>query len=181
MTTPRDFAYALLGALNLPTTDNNVTALIALQKLEGGFMYNSAAFNPLNTSLSMPGSRAVIGAIQAYTDWNQGLEATARTLSSTHYWPGHDKQYPDVIASFAASADPDATLDVWAASPWGTTNAAGRHAADSLSYGSQEFPLSSSALPFAAAIAGRRGPSALGVGLAAAAGYGLLRLWKALG
>lgn len=168
MTTPRDFAYALLGALNLPTVDNNVMALVALQAMEGGFMHNAAAYNPLNTSQPMPGSHAVTSiGIQAYTSWQQGLDATVKTLLNGRYGA--------ILSALANGAGADTTLSVWAASPWGTTIAAGKHAADYASYGSLEFPSSASSLPSASS-----GSSASRLGLAAIAAFAIYKLWPLL-
>lgn len=169
MTTPRDFAYALLNAMNLPTTDNNVMALVALQALEGGFMANPAAFNPLNTTQRMSGSQTLGGTvgIQAYTSWQQGLDATQKTLLNGYYG--------SILSALSNSADPDTTLNVWAASPWGTTNAAGKHAADYQAYGSRNFPASASVLPSASSVG-----TARKVGLLAVAAFAFYKLWPLL-
>lgn len=110
--TPRQFAQALLLRLNLPVTANNVAALVAAQKLEGGMMANAAAYNPLNTTLKMPGSYAVtpVG-VQAYVSWEQGIDATAASLANG--------LYKDVLADLANNAPPDTTLHDLQMGPWG--------------------------------------------------------------
>jgi len=116
MTTPRQFAQALLVALGMPVSDNNVQALVAAQHLEGGFMHNACLFNPLNTSQPMPGSRLIVHLTptfgpQAYVNWEQGLAATVKTITNGHY--------ATILASLARSAPPDETLQIWDVSPWG--------------------------------------------------------------
>jgi hypothetical protein len=57
---------------------------------EGGNWNNKAKYNPLNTSQIMPGSTNFNtgqpgSGIQAYTSWQQGLQATAMTLTNGRY------------------------------------------------------------------------------------------------
>jgi len=116
--TPVNFAQAFLAALHLPASDNNVRALVAIQAQEGGYIHNGAAFNPLNTSQVMPGSRGVIQLapkvfIQAYTDWKQGLAATVKTITNTQF------DYKGILAALARSASPEETLYAFAVSDWG--------------------------------------------------------------
>ena len=114
MTTPRDFASALLGALGMPVTPNNVMALIAFQAQEGGFMHNTAFYNPLNTSLvykSVTAKGFSSPAIQAYPDWSTGLAATVKTL--------RNGLYGGILAALQSSAAPDTTLQAVKNSPFG--------------------------------------------------------------
>jgi hypothetical protein len=114
MTTPRDFATALLSALDLPMSANNIQALIAFQAQEGGFMHNSAAYNPLNTTYSLNSVTApgfTIPAIQAYPDWFTGLMATVKTLESGIY--------ANILAALHNSSAPDTTLQAVKNSPFG--------------------------------------------------------------
>jgi hypothetical protein len=116
MTTPIDFAYAVLQASSLPTSRNNLVALVAWQKLEGGhFQAPTFAYNPLNTTQPMPGgvSRNSAG-VKAYSSWPEGLAATVQTL--------HNGFYKGILASLAASQEPGSTLRAVDASPWGTHN-----------------------------------------------------------
>jgi hypothetical protein len=146
--TPIDFAHALLRRLGLPETENNIASLVGLQIQEGGYSGNSARFNPMNVTQPAPGSRLAPGfsskgpQIQAYPDWDTGVEATAKLLSNG--------LYKGVIASLARSAPPADTLREIAISPYGwydpktgkrlpyslATNAA----AAWRSYGSKVFP-----------------------------------------
>lgn len=115
MTTPRDFAIALLSGLGLPLTQNNLAAMIAFQAQEGGFMHNTAFYNPLNSTLAYKGSTTAKGfsapPIQAYTDWPSGLQATINTLKNG--------LYNNILAAFQASSAPDTTLQAIKNSPFG--------------------------------------------------------------
>lgn len=112
--TPVDFARALLRRLNLPVTDNNVNALIAFQKIESGHQANGAWFNPLNTMRGAPGARDAnlqVKGIKAYSSWDEGLEATAKTIAQPNM--------SGIFNSLRASANPDDTLRAIHVSPWG--------------------------------------------------------------
>ena len=82
----QDFASALLSGLGITPTPENMANLVMWQKMEGGNWKNSAKFNPLNTSYQLPGStkfgtgKSGKG-VQAYTSWQQGLDATISTLT----------------------------------------------------------------------------------------------------
>jgi hypothetical protein len=116
--TPIDFAKALLSRLGLPQSENNIAALVGLQVQEGGHSANSAKFNPMNVTQIVPGvSKLAPGfsqsgpQIQAYPDWQTGLEATATLLMNG--------KYKGVLASLAKSASPADTLKEIALSPYG--------------------------------------------------------------
>ena len=141
MTTPIDFARALLARLGKPVSENNIAALVAAQCIEGGYMHNGAMFNPLNTTLPWPGARSVtpVG-VRAYASWADGLEATAKTLENGLYQP--------ILDALENDCDPDHTLRAMALSPWGwyrvencirVPNGIGR-AAGYQSYGAHAFP-----------------------------------------
>lgn len=115
MTTPNDFALAFLRSASLPATDNNMVAVVAWEKLEGGHWSNSATFNPLNTTQGMAGSTTKnADGVQAFTSWDQGVAASVKTLQNGLYAP--------IIEAFRQNLDPDATLRIVDASPWGTHN-----------------------------------------------------------
>lgn len=132
--TPADFAQAILQRLGLPVSANNVAALVAFQAHEGGHMANAAAYNPINTTLKMPGSHPVtkIG-VQAYSSWEEGIEATAKTLAQ--------KNMSAITAALARSALPDETLRAVASSPWGCTICANVAASSLQSYADKLFPI----------------------------------------
>jgi hypothetical protein len=121
--TPVLFAETLLSRLGMPVTDNNVTALVAVQAIEGGHQANSAWHNPLNTMRSMPGASDAglqVKGIKAYSNWDDGVEATALTIeqgTKTHVAPGFDMS--DIYRSLARSAPPDETVLTWQSSHWG--------------------------------------------------------------
>jgi hypothetical protein len=111
--TPTTFAQALLGLLGEPITDANVQAVTAWEAAEGGNWHNTASYNPLNTTLREPGSVSVNSAgVQAYTSWNQGLDATASTLQ--------EGSYAGIRDALASGNDPQGVVDAVLASPWGT-------------------------------------------------------------
>jgi hypothetical protein len=141
MTTPIDFARALLARLGKPITENNVQAFVAAQCIEGGFMHNGALFNPLNTTMPWPGARSVtpVG-VRAYASWADGLEATAKTLENG--------LYAGILDALEHDCPPDHTLRAMAISPWGWYRIVGGvrvpngigSAAGYQSYGNHAFP-----------------------------------------
>jgi hypothetical protein len=87
---------------------------------EWGIATNTAAYNPINTTLGEPGSSTVIGGpaaaagVQSYTSWAQGLTASVSTLNEDQ--PGYAQIRQD-LASGAAPGQLNADVD---ASAWGT-------------------------------------------------------------
>lgn len=113
--TPAIFAEQLLARLALPVTDNNVRALVAFQYQEGGHT-NHALYNPLNTMLKTSSSVNFNtgkpgGGVQAYSSWDEGLEATAKTMAQNNMRP--------IVDSLRASASPVETVAKIGASDWG--------------------------------------------------------------
>jgi len=111
--TPVSWAKALLQALDVPRTTENMAAIIAWEMAEGGHWYNTAHYNPLNTTWRMPGATAMnsVG-VKAYLSWAQGLAATVNTF--------HNGLYEGILAALRAGNDAQAVADAVAASPWGT-------------------------------------------------------------
>jgi hypothetical protein len=80
------FASMLLGRLGAPQTAQNLSNVTMWEGMEGGNWHNTAHYNPLNTSYQTgksvnfntgkPG-----GGVQAYTSWEEGLNATVSTLT----------------------------------------------------------------------------------------------------
>lgn len=133
--TPALFAQAVLGNLGLPITPNNIAALVAFQAWEGGHMNNTAQFNPMNTMRDIPGAAQAKGlahGIKAYATWDDGVEATARTLAQTNMRGIHE--------ALARSAPPDETLRAVAASDWGCKICAKSPATTLQGYASKAFP-----------------------------------------
>lgn len=107
------WAKALLVAMRFPVTADNVAAVTAWEMAEGGHWYNTAYFNPLNTTQSMPGATVFnsVG-VKAYTSWKQGLEATVKTLRNGYYGA--------IIEALRRGNDAEAVARAVGASPWGT-------------------------------------------------------------
>jgi len=107
------WAQALLVAMRLPVTADNVAAITAWEMAEGGHWYNTAYYNPLNTTMDMPGATVFnsVG-VKAYTSWKQGLEATVKTLKNGYY--------DGIIEALRNGHDAEAVARAVGASPWGT-------------------------------------------------------------
>lgn len=77
MKTRHTWAHDLLVKIEAPLSLANALALIAQIQAEGG----KAAYNPMNTTLQMPGATDYNGVhVKNYRTYEQGLEATAATL-----------------------------------------------------------------------------------------------------
>lgn len=112
---PLSWAKALLQKLHMPVTGPNVAAVTAWELAEGGHWHNSAHYNPLNTTQTMPGSTSMnsVG-VKAYASWAQGFAATLKTL--------HNGYYEDILAALRRGDDAQAVADAVASSPWGTNS-----------------------------------------------------------
>ena len=112
--TQQTWAQALLKNLGLPVSAANVAAIVSPGEMaEGGHWYNTARFNPLNTTMSAPGATAMnsVG-VKAYTSWEQGFAATIATLFNGYY--------AGILAALERGDDAQAVANAVAASPWGT-------------------------------------------------------------
>jgi peptidoglycan hydrolase CwlO-like protein len=107
------WAQAFLKSLGVPLTVDNVAAVVAWEMAEGGNWYNTAYYNPLNTTQSMPGATVFnsVG-VKAYTSWVQGLRATVITIRNGYYGA--------ILSALSRGNDAQAVADAVAASPWGT-------------------------------------------------------------
>lgn len=98
---PTDFANALLGELGLPDTKTNVQNVVGWETAEGGNWNNTAVDNPLNASQPEPNSTNFNGGngpgVQAYPNWQEGLNATVSTLQA-----GNDG-YPQILTALNTS------------------------------------------------------------------------------
>lgn len=111
--TPLSWAQALLGYLGLPVTSQNLTAITAWELAEGGNWFNSARFNPLDTTMPEPGATDMNGVgVKAYTSWAEGFTATIATLRNGLYGP--------ILAALQKGDDALAVAAAVAASQWGT-------------------------------------------------------------
>ena len=82
----KGFATMLLNGLGAKATPEAINNVMFWEGKEGGNWHNTAKFNPLNTSYTLPGStnfntKKPGGGVQAYTSWDQGLQATLSTLT----------------------------------------------------------------------------------------------------
>lgn len=109
------WARTLLQSLGYRQTNANVTAMLAWMNAEGGNWNNSATYNPLNTTQRMSGSHSMnsVG-VQAYTSWQQGLQATVKTLRNGYYG--------SILSALKAGASAQAVANAVVSSPWGTKN-----------------------------------------------------------
>jgi hypothetical protein len=111
--TPNQWANVLLRRLKIQPTGANTRALVGWVNAEGGNWHNDARYNPLNTTQNMPGAgnTGSQGNIKVYQNWNQGLDATVKTLKNGKYGP---------ILQALKGRDPMAVGRAIEASPWGT-------------------------------------------------------------
>lgn len=114
------WAQAFLKSLGVPMTADNVAAIVAWEMAEGGHWYNTAYYNPLNTTQSMPGATVFnsVG-VKAYTSWVQGLKASVITI--------RNGGYGGILDALRRGNDARAVADAVAASPWGTGSFTPKH------------------------------------------------------
>jgi TP901 family phage tail tape measure protein len=105
---------AILESIGAPTGGSPLAAMEAWIKQEGGHFKNQAKYNPLNTTLAMPGAgnTGSQGNIKVYQNWQQGIEATAKTLGGG--------AYSSIVKDFKSGASPKAIEEAINKSPWGT-------------------------------------------------------------
>jgi len=129
----RQWATEFLGKINAPVTEQNMAAMLAWQRAEGGgggkntgLGVNSANYNPLNTTQDMrgakrmkdgPGYGGYEAGVKSYNSWNQGMDATVKTIQSG--------RYTGILAALQRGDDSSAVLNQVMASPWGTKNISG--------------------------------------------------------
>jgi murein DD-endopeptidase MepM/ murein hydrolase activator NlpD len=117
-----EFATSLLAGLGAPLTEGNVKALTTWMRFEGGHWKNSATYNPLNTTLTVPGSTSMnsVG-VKAYANWNEGLQATISTLTGSK---ADARGYTAIVNALRSGTDANSVLDAVNNSAWlsGKTN-----------------------------------------------------------
>ena len=120
---PTSWANSLITGLGATATPGAVDALTTWMRFEGGHWKNSAAFNPLNTTLDMPGSHSMnpVG-VEAYTNWQQGLDATIATLTGKK---AGARGYTDIVNAIKAGASKEDILKAINNSSWRTGKAGG--------------------------------------------------------
>jgi hypothetical protein len=128
-TSPTDFAdWLLAGIGDDPTQDAaDVPLVVDWEAQEGGQWNNSAHYNPLNTTLPLDGSTVLSGGgaaaaagVQAYSSWQDGLQATIDTLVDTKNSAG-GQLYAPILAALAEN-NPTTAAQAIVNSPWGTTS-----------------------------------------------------------
>ncbi|HMK62702.1 MAG TPA: hypothetical protein VK386_03700 [Acidimicrobiales bacterium] len=127
---PVDFAHAFLDEISEPATADNVEAIVAWEMAEGGNWENTAKFNPLDTTWAYDGSTYFNGSypasdppdVQAFKDWDDGVYATALTLTEDFSYAG-DYGYGAILSALQAGDDATAVTDAVDDSAWGTSNA----------------------------------------------------------
>jgi murein DD-endopeptidase MepM/ murein hydrolase activator NlpD len=111
-----EFATGLLTRLGAPLTEGNVKALTTWMRFEGGHWKNSAKYNPLNTTLKVPGATSMnsVG-VKAYANWDEGLQATISTLTGSK---ADARGYTAIVNALKSGTDPNAVLDAVNNSAW---------------------------------------------------------------
>lgn len=108
------FAHDLLGALNMPTTYENIRAINAWMKAETGSQgAGTPAFNPLATTQKF-GSFTQFNSVgvKNYADYHTGVMATANVMVNG--------KYNAILAALSRGNDAMAVGRAVEASPWGT-------------------------------------------------------------
>lgn len=112
------WATQLLSALGAPATADNINALSTWAKHEGGHWKNSAAYNPLNTTLDMPGSSTMNGVgVRVYNSWEQGIQATVQSLTGNN---ADSRGYTQIVNDLKNGASAQQTLSDISNSAWVT-------------------------------------------------------------
>jgi murein DD-endopeptidase MepM/ murein hydrolase activator NlpD len=112
----QEFAKALLTKAGITISDSNVSALTTWMHWEGGTANNS--FNPLNTTLPMPGSSKFnsIG-VQSYGSLDQGVQATLDTLTGNQ---ADARGYTNILNDLRNNASLKQVTNDINSSKWGT-------------------------------------------------------------
>jgi hypothetical protein len=110
------FAASVLQQLGAPVTDNNVSSLTTWMNKEGGWVKNNATYNPLNTTLAMPGSKSInkVG-VKAYGSFDQGVQATVSTLTGSN---ASAMGYTGIVESLRSNAPLSQTMGAASNSGW---------------------------------------------------------------
>ena len=113
--TREQFADRFLDSIGAPKSRRNRIAMVAWMEGEN----TEAAFNPLATTLSMPGAGQFnYAGVRNYRNLDDGVEATRRTLT---YGASRDLYgYAAIYRRLRANAMPRRTLRAVKKSMWGT-------------------------------------------------------------
>jgi cell wall-associated NlpC family hydrolase len=113
----RNFATRILQGIGAPTTGTALKAMLEWMRHEGGHYKNNADFNPLNTTQKMPGDGPMSSKnpkIRSYGNWEDGVAATLRTITSDKYG------YPKIVQAFRENKDLGSIYRAINKSQWGT-------------------------------------------------------------
>jgi hypothetical protein len=120
--TPEEWAKAMLQALNAPVKQDSIDALKTWARFEGGHYANNgthgARYNPLNTSLKLPGSGPMSEKnqlVQRYKNWDQGISAAVTTLTGKN---ADARGYTAIVEALRNGAEKDAILAAINKSAW---------------------------------------------------------------
>jgi hypothetical protein len=109
------FAHFLLPLIGAKMTPNNLVMLMSWMQAEG----DAGRFNPLNTTLHMPGSTRFNWAdVQNYQSFMDGVHATAKTLNDGAR--ANKFGYRPIRHALHVNAKPRVGLEAVEASSWGT-------------------------------------------------------------
>jgi murein DD-endopeptidase MepM/ murein hydrolase activator NlpD len=112
----QEFAKALLGKAGINVTDTNISALTTWMHWEGGTKNNS--FNPLNTTLDMPGAGVFNSAgVKTYGSLDQGVQATLNTLTGNQ---ADARGYTKILNDLKNNAPLNQVTSDINSSSWGT-------------------------------------------------------------
>jgi hypothetical protein len=117
--TPETFAAEVLSRLGVPASAANMNFMTSWMSAEGGNWNNSASYNPLNTSQQMPGELGTMGSqgnIRRYANWEQGLQATVKTIQNGRY---------SGIVDALKHSDANGAVAALKASPWDVNHYSG--------------------------------------------------------
>lgn len=113
----RGWASKFLSGINAPISDSNLEVMLRWMAQEGGHENNTAYFNPLNTTKSMPGEMGTMGTqgnVRRYTSWNMGMDASLKTINNG--------LYRNIIDAFRSNASKEEIYQAIVSSDWGTKN-----------------------------------------------------------
>lgn len=119
----KEWATTLLQKLGAPVSESSIAALTTWMAHEGGHWKNSANYNPLNTTLTLPGSESMnsVG-VKRYTSWEQGFEATINTLTGNK---AGQRGYTAIVEALKSGSSTTAILDAINKSAWVTGKTGG--------------------------------------------------------
>lgn len=130
----QQWAKDFLSRIGAPTSDANVTALNTWMKAEGkgwSTSLNRATYNPLNTTLDMPGSVTFNKhGVEAYTSYEQGMEATIATLTGKS---AKERGYTAILDALKSDSGISAVLSAVNNSAWRTGQVGGAGAYNTFS------------------------------------------------